>query len=198
MGIFPLYNTFVSILFIGVMNLKRMMGVVSTALLTGTMLFGVSHTSAYADTSSQPYQVVTPGEGNDKTTIVGFDNKIEFESYVKEHPIAPNFSKALQSSSQIYSTFYHDINLKGAQFNVNAGRNPVILTNFNAASNDKVSSVRTHKFGNYTTIYEHSNAQGRALAIANNGNYLNLTDYSMGDGARTWNDQASSAIVKSN
>ncbi|MGG0323440.1 hypothetical protein [Bacillus mycoides] len=178
--------------------MKRIMGVVSTALLTGTMLFGVSHTSAYADTSSQPYQVVTPGEGNEKTTIVGFDNKREFETYVKEHPIAPTFSKSLQSSSQIYSTFYHDINLKGAQFNVNAGRNPVILTNFNAASNDKVSSIRTHKFGNYTTIYEHSNAQGHALAIANNGNYLNLTDYSMGDGARTWNDQASSAIVKAN
>lgn len=30
------------------------------------------------------------------------------------------------------------------------------------------------------------------------GNYLNLTDYSMGDGAKTWNDQAVSAIVKVN
>ncbi|MGR5965403.1 hypothetical protein ACT7DB_18280 [Bacillus cereus] len=46
--------------------MKRIIGVVSTALLTGTMLFGVSHTSAYADTSSQPYQVVTPGEENEK------------------------------------------------------------------------------------------------------------------------------------
>ena len=38
-------------------------------------------------------------------------------------------------------------------------------------------------------IYEHNNAQGRALAIVNNGKYLNLTDVSMGDGERTWNDQ---------
>lgn len=38
----PLYNTFVYILFIGVINLKRVMGVISTALLTGTMIFGVS------------------------------------------------------------------------------------------------------------------------------------------------------------
>ncbi|ANS52379.1 hypothetical protein BT246_70890 (plasmid) [Bacillus thuringiensis] len=86
---------------------------------------------------------------------MGFDTKIEFESYAKEHPIAPNFSKVLQSSSQIYSTFFHDINLKGAPFHGNAGRNPVILTNFNAASNNEVSSIPTHKFGNYTTLYEY-------------------------------------------
>jgi hypothetical protein len=61
-----------------------------------------------------------------------------------------------------------------------------------------VSSVWTHKFGNYTTLYEHKNAQGRALAIANNGTSVNLTDYSMGDGERTWNDQASSVVVKAN
>lgn len=46
------------------MGLKRIMGVISTALLTGTMIFGVSHTSAYADIPSRPYQVVTLGEGN--------------------------------------------------------------------------------------------------------------------------------------
>ena len=50
----------------------------------------------------------------------------------------------------------------------------------------------------YTMIYEHNNAQGRALAIVNNGKYLNLTDVSMGDGERTWNDQVSSATVKAN
>lgn len=193
-----MYNTVVSILSIGVMSLKRIMDVISTAILTGTMVFGVSNMSVYADISSQPYQVVIPDEGNEKTTIVGFNNKREFEAYIKEHPIVPSFLKVLQSSSQIYSTFYHDINLKGSQFHVNAGRKPLLLTNFNAVSNDKVSSIHTHKFGNYTTIYEHSNAQGRALAIANNGSYVNLTDYSMGDGERTWNDQASSAIVKAN
>ncbi|UIJ69767.1 hypothetical protein LW858_30040 (plasmid) [Bacillus cereus] len=48
------------------MNLKRIMGVVSNGLLTGTMIFSVSHTSAYANTSSWPYQVVTPEDGNEK------------------------------------------------------------------------------------------------------------------------------------
>ena len=47
-------------------------------------------------------------------------------------------------------------------------------------------------------IQEHSNAQGRALALVNNGKYINLTSVSIGDVARNWNDEASSAIVKSN
>lgn len=180
------------------MNLKRVIGVVSTALLIGTMMFGVSYTSAHADAVSQPYQVAIPSEDQTKPTIIGFDSQIAFESYLKEHPIAPTFPELLQSSSQIYSTFYHDTNFRGAKFNVNASQNPVRIMNFSAGSNDQVSSVWTHKFGNYTTIYEHSNANGRMLAIANNGKGLNLTDFSMGDGVRTWNDQASSVIVKAN
>lgn len=178
--------------------MKRVKGVLSTALLVGTMLLGVSNTAAYADSSSQPYKVVTPGELNESPTTIGFDNKVEFETYLKTHPVAPDFTKALQSSSQIYSTFYYDIDLKGARFTVNSSRNPVILANFSGSNNDAVSSILTHPFGDYTTIYEHSNAQGRALAIVNNGKYINLTTVSMGDGARTWNDQASSAIVKAN
>ncbi|MDF9450238.1 hypothetical protein [Bacillus toyonensis] len=47
-------------------------------------------------------------------------------------------------------------------------------------------------------VQEHANAQGRGLALANTGAVYNLTNYSMGDGARTWNDEASSTIVKSN
>lgn len=193
-----MYTTRVRIKQIGVIILKRKIGVFFTALLTGTVLFVVSHTSAHADTVSQPYQVVIPSKDNTKPTIIGFDSQIAFESYLKEHPIAPAFPKLLQSSSQIYSTFYHDTNLNGAKFNANAGRNPILITNFSASSNDQVSSVWTHKFGNYTTLYEHKNAQGRALAIANNGTSVNLTDYSMGDGERTWNDQASSVVVKAN
>lgn len=181
----------------GVMNLKRMMGVVSTVLLAGTMVFGGSNVLAHADTASKPYKVVTPGEPNENPVAVGFDTRKEFESYVKKHPVVPNLSKAFQSS-RIYSTFYHDIHLKGAQFPIDASRNPVIITNFNSSNNDKVSSILTHPFGNYTMIYEHINAQGYALAIVNNGKYLNLTDVSMGDGERTWNDQVSSATVKAN
>lgn len=183
----------------GVIILKRMMGVVATVLLAGTMMFGVSNSSSvHADTASQPYKVVTPGESNEKPVTIGFDNQAEFESYVKQHPVAPDFSKAFQSSSQIYSTFYYDINLQGARFNVNASRDPVVITNFGGSNNDAVSSILTHPFGKYTMIYEHANAQGHALAIVNNGKYLNLTDVSMGDGERTWNDQASSTIVQAN
>ncbi|OQR54848.1 hypothetical protein [Bacillus sp. CDB3] len=173
------------------------MGVVSTALLAGTMIFGGSDGMVYADTSSQPYKVVTPGERFEKPVTIGFDSKGEFESYVKKHPVALNLLTASQSS-RIHSTFYHDINLKGAQLDVNASRNPVVITNFGGSNNDAISSILTHPFGNYTVIYEHTNAQGRALAIVNNGKYLNLTDVSMGDGERTWNDQVSSTTVKAN
>ncbi len=180
------------------MSLKRVVGVLSTALLAGTMIFGVSNTAVQADSSSQPYKVVIPSELDKSPKTIGFNDKAEFKAYLKAHPVAPNLSKSLQSSSQIYSTFYYDTDLQGARFTVNSSRDPVILANFGGSSNDAVSSVLTHPFGDYTTIYEHSNAQGRALAIANNGKYLNLTTVSMGDGARTWNDQASSAIVKAN
>ncbi|MEI4618534.1 hypothetical protein [Bacillus cereus] len=178
--------------------MKRMMGVVSTALLAGTMIFGGSNSAVHADTASQPYKVVTPGENKEKPVTIGFDNQSEFESYVKKHPVVPNFSKLLQASSSIYSTFYHDINLQGAKFTVNASRNPVKITNFEGSNNDAASSILTHPFGNYTMVYEHSNGQGRALAIINNGGYLNFTNISMGDGERTWNDGISSAIVQAN
>ncbi|HDW3057409.1 TPA: hypothetical protein RMI67_005219 [Bacillus cereus] len=176
--------------------MKRIKGIVSTALLAGTVMCG-GLSSVYADTAAKPYQVVTPGEQNEKPTTVGFETQKEFESYVQKHPVTPNLSKAFQSS-RIYSTFYHDIHLQGSQFPIDASRNPVIITNFNSFNNDQVSSILTHPFGNYTMIYEHNNAQGRALAIVNNGKYLNLTDVSMGDGERTWNDQVSSATVKAN
>ncbi len=81
---------------------------------------------------------------------------------------------------------------------INASRNPVVVTNFVGWSNDAVSSVRTHSYGDHTIIYEHENAQGSALALAITGAVCNLTNYSMGDGARTWNDEASSMIVKAN
>ncbi|WP_347400945.1 hypothetical protein [Bacillus thuringiensis] len=174
-----------------------MKGIVSTALLAGTVMCG-GLSSVYADTAGKPYQVVTPGEQNEKPTTVGFETQKEFESYVQKHPVAPNLSKTLQSFSQIYSTFYYDTNLQGARFTINASRNPVVITNFGGPNNDVISSILTHPFGNYTMIYEHTNAQGHALAIVNNGKYLNLTDVSMGDGERTWNDQVSSATVKAN
>ncbi|PEN88566.1 hypothetical protein CN553_23430 [Bacillus cereus] len=178
--------------------MKRMMGIVSTVLLAGTMAFSGSNVLVHADTASKPYQVVTPGENNEKPVTVGFDTQKEFESYVKKHPVSPNLTKTFQLSSQIYSTFYYDTDLQGAKFTVNATRNPVVITNFSGTNNDAVSSILTHPFGNYTMIYEHNNAQGRALAIVNNGKYLNLTNISMGDGERTWNDQVSSATVKAN
>lgn len=178
--------------------MKRIKGIVSTALLAGTVMFGGMSASADADTTVKPYQVVTPGEHNEKTVTIGFDTKNELESYVKKHPVVPNVSKLLQSSASIYSTFYHDINLQGAKFTVNASRNPVKITNIEGANNDAASSILTHPFGNYTMVYEHSNGQGRGLAIINNGGYLNFTNISMGDGVRTWNDGISSVIVQAN
>lgn len=59
-------------------------------------------------------------------------------------------------------------------------------------------SVRIHLYGDHTIIYEHDNAQGRGLALANTGAVYDLTKYSMGGGVRTWNDEAPSTIVKSN
>lgn len=44
-----------SIYIMGVMNLKRMMGVMSTVVLIGTMVFGGSNGVAHADTTSKPY-----------------------------------------------------------------------------------------------------------------------------------------------
>lgn len=58
-------------------------------------------------------------------------------------------------------------------------------------------SVRIHSYGDHTIIYGHANAQARGLALANTGTVYNLANYSMGAGARTWNDEASSTIVKS-
>nr|WLE91042.1 hypothetical protein GGBNIMDK_00073 [Bacillus cereus] len=187
-----------SIYIVGVIILKRMIGLISTILLAGAMVFSGSNVLAQSDTASKPYQIVIPGENNEKPITVGFDTKKEFESYVKSHPVVPNLTKMFQLSSQIYSTFYYDTNLQGGKFTVNATRNPVVITNFSGANNDAISSILTHSFGSYTMIYEHNNAQGRALAIMNNGKYLNLTDVSMGDGERTWNDQVSSATVKAN
>ncbi|MFZ7802182.1 hypothetical protein [Bacillus thuringiensis] len=117
--------------------MKRMKGIVSTALLAGTVMCG-GLSLVYADTG-QLYQVVTPGEQNEKPTTVGFETQKEFESYVQKHPVTPNLSKAFQSS-RIYSTFYHDIHLQGSQFPIDASRNPVIITNFNSFNNDQVSS----------------------------------------------------------
>ncbi|HDR7760620.1 hypothetical protein [Bacillus cereus] len=175
--------------------MKRVIGVLSTGLLAGAMLFGASSPQAYAESSSKPYQIVTPGVNGEQATI-GFDKKSDFENFLTTHPVPKNFK--IQPLAQIYSTFYYDNDLKGSGFTVNASRNPVIIANFGGSNNDNVSSVLTHSFGDYTTIYEHTNAQGHALAIVNNGGYINLTSFSLGDGARTWNDEASSAIVKSN
>ena len=46
------------------MFLKRIKGIVSTALLAGTVMCG-GLSSVYADTAAKPYQVVTPGEQNE-------------------------------------------------------------------------------------------------------------------------------------
>ena len=175
--------------------MKRVIGVLSTSLLAGAMLFGISGPQVHADSTATPYQVVTADLNGEQTTI-GFNNKTDFENYLKAHPVPKNFK--IQPLAQIYSTFYYDNDLKGSSFTVNASRNPVVVANFGGSNNDSVSSVLTHPYGDYTTIYENSNAQGHALAIANNGGYVNLTSFSLGDGARTWNDEASSAIVKSN
>ncbi|WP_176544855.1 hypothetical protein [Bacillus pseudomycoides] len=177
--------------------MKRVMGVLSTGLLAGAMLFGVSSPQAYADSPAKPYQVITDGFDGEQTTI-GFENKTDFENYLESHPVPK--SNKVQPLASIYSTFYYDNDLKGSRFTVNASRNPVVVVNFGGSNNDNVSSILTHPYGDYTTIYEHVNAEGRALAIVNNGKYINLTDVSMGDGARTrtWNDEVSSAIVKSN
>ncbi|MEN1938900.1 hypothetical protein AAIE21_26060 [Paenibacillus sp. 102] len=175
--------------------MKRRISVLSTGLLAGTMLFGVLSPQAHAESPEKSYQVLTEGLNGQQTTI-GFDNKTDFENYLKTHPVPKNYN--IQPLAQIYSTFYYDNDLKGARFTVNASRNPVVVANFGGSNNDVVSSILTHPYGDYTTIYEHSNAQGRALAIVNNGKYINLTDVSMGDGARTWNDEVSSVIVKSN
>lgn len=173
--------------------MKRVIGVLSTSLLAGAMLFGISSPQAHADSAPAPYQVVTPGLNGEQTTI-GFDSKTDFENYLKSHPVPKNYK--IQPLAQIYSTFYYAYDLQGPYFNVNASRNPVVITNFTGSNNDTVSSILTHPFGDYTTIYEHWNAEGHALAIVNNGGYINLNG-SMGDGARTWNDEVSSAIVKS-
>ncbi|MFC9418776.1 hypothetical protein [Bacillus mobilis] len=178
------------------MILKRIFGVLSTSLIAGVMVFGVSNIEAKAaETTDKPYKVVEPGFNGDQTTI-GFDTKADFENHIKTHPVPKN--STIKPLAAIYSTFYHDINSSGPNFTVNASRNPVVVTNFAGWSNDAVSSVRTHSYGDHTIIYEHANAQGRGLALANTGAVYNLTNYSMGDGARTWNDEASSTIVKSN
>ncbi|PHD67752.1 hypothetical protein COF61_05425 [Bacillus toyonensis] len=178
------------------MILKRIFGVLSTSLLAGVMLFGVSNIETKAaEKTDKPYKVVEPGFNGEQTTI-GFDTKADFENHIKTHTVSKN--STIKPLAVIYSTFYHDINASGPNFNVNASRNPVVVTNFAGWSNDAVSSVRTHSYGDHTIIYEHANAQGRGLALANTGAVYNLTNYSMGDGARTWNDEASSTIVKSN
>ncbi|MFT4141198.1 MAG: hypothetical protein QM671_19745 [Bacillus sp. (in: firmicutes)] len=177
--------------------MKRIIGTVSTTLLAGAMMFGVSNLSVHAD-DSQPYKVVIPGKNKEKPVTIGFNTQKELETYKKKHPINPDFPKTFQSLSQISTTYYHDSNLQGTKFNVNASRSPIVIKNLDNSDNDKVSSILTHPFGNYTMIYEHTNAQGRALAIVNNGGYLNLSTISMGDGERTWDDQISSTTVQSN
>jgi hypothetical protein len=176
--------------------MKRIVGVLSTGLLAGVMLLGVSSTEVLAaESTEKPYQVVTSGFNGEFTTI-GFDEKADFENYLKTHPVPRNYS--IQPLAAIYSTFYYDLNGGGARFTVNASSNPVVVANFGGGNNDVVSSVGTHSYGNYTLIYENFDAQGRALGLGNTGAVYNLTSFSMGDGVRTWNDEASSAIVKSN
>ncbi|CAM4418164.1 hypothetical protein BAMA_04325 [Bacillus manliponensis] len=173
--------------------MKRIVGVLSTGLLAGAMLFGGSSFEAHAaENEVKPYQVVTPGlDGSHKT--IGFDEKVDFENYLKENPAPRNYE--IKPLAPIHSNFYFDVDLQGTSFSINASK-PYAVTDFWGV-NDTVSSILTHPYGDHTVIYENFYGQGHALAIVNNGYYINLHNVPMGDGTRTWNDEISSAIVKS-
>ncbi|SMO57585.1 hypothetical protein [Melghirimyces algeriensis] len=145
-----------------------------------------------ATTESTPSYQVLKQNAKGKQVSLEFKSKAAFEKYLREHPVKGKFS----IQEQIRSVFYEHKDGRGWSFNVDASRNPTVIFNF-GQFNDQVSSIRTHSHGNYTIIYEHINAQGRALALANTGALYNLVS-PMGDGERTWNDEASSAIVRSN
>ncbi|MEB3057383.1 hypothetical protein VCZ37_26200 [Bacillus pseudomycoides] len=182
--------------------LKRIVGVLSTALLAGTMVLGVSNSEVSAASlvkSVAPYQVMIKGMIGPQMSI-DFKNKADFEDYLKEHPVNrknPSNSSLVVNRAAIHSTFYKDADGNGATINIPASKNPVKIFNFTGDSNDSISSVRTHAHGDYTIIYEDFDGQGRALGLANTGALYNLSS-SMGDGERIWNDEVSSATVKSN
>ncbi|MDR6224518.1 hypothetical protein [Desmospora profundinema] len=162
-------------------------------LLMGCMVFGGLDGHVEAKTEEIPrYQVLTH-DSNGKQISIGFNTKETFDRYIKTHPVHPK--GPVKPYGPIFSTFYEHENGQGWQFSIDAS-NPPIVTNFMGYHNDNVSSVRTHPQGNYTYLYEHHNAKGYALAIANNGGLYNLNGR-MGDGRRTWNDEASSTIVRS-
>lgn len=125
--------------------------------------------------------------------MLAFTNKTDFETYLQAHPIQ---GSKIPSLSPIYSTFYVDFNGQGANLPINASKNPSIITNLTSTFNDKISSLRTHSYGDYTIIYQNTNGQGYGLAFPNNGYLYNLT-YPLGDGKHTWNDETSSVLVKS-
>ncbi|PEF63897.1 hypothetical protein CON35_17350 [Bacillus cereus] len=171
------------------------MGWLTTGALLGGLVFGFTGKEAQAQTITSPisnYQVLIK-ESDGKQNTISFTNKKDFENYLSNHSIQ---ASTLHSLSSIYSTFYVDFYGQGANLPVNASKNPYVITNLNSTFNDKVSSVRTHPYGDYTILYQNMNGQGYGLAIPNNGYLYNLT-YPLGDGKHTWNDETSSVLVKS-
>jgi hypothetical protein len=172
--------------------MKRLVRFLFTAFIAGVIVFGVSSVGVHAQPVTKkgaPYQVLTHDK-NGKQISIGFQTKSEFEKYIADHPVKAK--SQVGAKTVIRSTFYEHINGGGWSFTASAN------VHFGGAYNDNVSSVRTHPYGNYTYIYEHANGGGYALALGNTGALYNLTDIAMGDGVRNWNDEASSALVRSN
>ncbi|MFN2744284.1 MULTISPECIES: hypothetical protein [Bacillus] len=161
--------------------------------LFGLVLFGSVQHSAQAKEGNKKishYQVLTQDEDGTQTAV-SFNNKIAFDQYVKQHPVKPKHK--FFPADRIYSTLYENIN--GGGWSIQAYAN--VMTNLAGNANDAVSSVRTHPHGNYTYVYIDANGGGNALALANTGGLYNLLG-PVGDGSRTWNDEVSSVLVRSN
>ncbi|MDA1476412.1 hypothetical protein [Bacillus changyiensis] len=161
--------------------------------LLGITLFGTMNSQAQAQevgAKVSHYQVYTQDDSG-KQISIDFDNKRTFNQYLKTHPVKPKNKFSL--AAPIYSTLYEHTN--GGGWSVRAYAN--VMTNLAGNANDAVSSVRTHPHGNYTYVYIHANGGGNALALANTGGLYNLLG-PVGDGSKTWNDEVSSVLVRSN
>jgi len=176
-----------------VIQLKMVFKLLAFISLFGIVLFGSIQSSAQAEEGKMKithYQVLTQDEDG-KQVAVHFDNQKSFKDYVDKHPVKAK--KFVFPAAKIYSTLYEHIN--GGGWSIQAYAN--VMTNLAGNANDAISSVRTHPHGNYTYLYIDANGRGNALALANNGGLYNLLG-PVGDGSRTWNDEVSSVLVRSN
>lgn len=131
-----------------------------------------------------PYKVLFYDEDG-KLDYKSFQTLSEFRKYITDHPV-----KAKENRGDPISVFYLYKDGKGPRFvsDPNDG-----YYNFN---NNDVSSVETHKLGNYTIVFERKSGYGAAIAIPNTGDIYNIYDIPLRFG-QTWDDHVYSTRVLS-